>query len=172
MSAGYSGTPLVKKLGIKAGAKLYINGAPPHYFDLLGSLPEDVRISPRLSGEFDFIHIFAQQRARLTAQLAKVIPHLQPDGMVWISWPKGTSKLETDLNGGLVRELGQAAGLVDIKVCAVDDDWSGHKFVIPVADRPKSKSKSKTAKRKTAKSKQTKPPAQKKSKTAKRPARK
>ncbi len=166
-TAGYSGTPLVKKLGIKPGVRMYVDGAPAHYFDLLGPLPADVEISTRLSGEFDFLHVFADQAKRLKQRLDKLKPRLKPDGMLWISWPKGTSPLAKDLNGGDVRELGLAAGLVDIKVCAVDQDWSGHKFVIPVADRPKTIKK--TAKKKTTK-KQASPKQVAKKKPATRKA--
>lgn len=168
-TAGYSGTPLVKKLGIKPGARMYVDGAPAHYFDLLGPLPADVVISTRLNGEFDFLHVFADQAKQLKQRLRKLKPRLKPDGMLWISWPKGTSPLAKDLNGGDVRELGLAAGLVDIKVCAVDQDWSGHKFVIPVADRPKTMRKTATQKA-TAKTAAKKMPAGKKA-TKKKAAR-
>lgn len=129
---------------------MFVDAGPADYFALLGPLPEDVEISARLSGSFDFLHLFVQQKPRLLQRLPKLQAALKPDGALWISWPKGGSKLPTDLNGNSVREAGLAAGLVDIKVCAVDADWSGLKFVIPVAKRPK------PAPTKTAKSKATK----------------
>ncbi len=136
MPAGYSKTPLVKKLGLKAGMRAFTIGAPEHYLTLLGPLPADVLWRKRLAAPTDFIHIFATRRSTLDKSLARAMRALAPDGIVWVSWPKGSSGVATELSGGVVRTAGQTAGLVDIKVCAVDDTWSGHKFVIPLAQRP------------------------------------
>ncbi len=133
--AGYSKRPLVAKLGLKEGAQAAFLGAPEHFETLLGPLPEGVEVRYDLRSVRDYIHLFVTDARALEARLAAVRRKLRDDGMVWVSWPKKTSSLPSDLDGGAVRRLGQAAGLVDVKVCAVDDDWSGHKFVVPVADR-------------------------------------
>lgn len=133
--AGYSKTPLVEKLGLKAGMQAAFIDAPEHYERLLGSLPEDVEVRTDLRARRDFIHLFARREADLAKRLASVRRSLRQDGMLWLSWPKKTSSLETDLDGGAIRRLGQSAGLVDTKVCAVDEDWSGHKFVVRLIDR-------------------------------------
>jgi len=136
-TAGYSGTPLVQKLGLKRGMAVRVVDAPPHYRTLLGTLPDGVRFTTtsRNRTTLDFIHLFALT----TSQLRKVLPglkrSLKPDGLLWISWPKMTSSLKTDLRESIVREAGLAAGLVDVKVCAVEEDWSGLKFVYRVKDR-------------------------------------
>lgn len=133
--AGYSGTPLVKKLGLKAGMQAAFIGAPGHYAELLGALPEGVEVRTDLRAQRDFIHVFAQSETELARRLPSVRRCLRSDGMVWLSWPKKSSALESDLDGGSIRRLGQGIGLVDTKVCAVDEDWSGHKFVVRLADR-------------------------------------
>lgn len=133
--AGYSKTPLVKKLGLKAGMQAAFLDAPEHYERLLGPLPDGVEVRTDLRSQRDFIHVFARREAALTKRLQAIRRSLRPDGMLWLSWPKKTSALETDLNGSAIRRLGQSVGLVDTKVCAVDEDWSGHKFVVRLADR-------------------------------------
>jgi len=132
MAAGYSGTPLVKKLGFKPGMRVTYIGAPDHYEDLLGHLPSDIDVRARLTGKFDLIHFFTTRLSRLRTELPRLFRSLEPTGILWISWPKGTSKIDTDLNGNIVRStiLKGYEQLVDVKVCAVDDDWSGLKFVI------------------------------------------
>ncbi|MEM1249767.1 MAG: DUF3052 family protein [Acidobacteriota bacterium] len=134
-TAGYSKTPLVKKLGLKPGMQAAFIDAPDHYDDLLGPLPDEVEVRTDLRARRDFIHVFARRESDLAKRLAAVRRSLRPDGLVWLSWPKKTSSLATDLDGGAIRRLGQEAGLVDTKVCAVDQDWSGHKFVVRLADR-------------------------------------
>lgn len=133
--AGYSGTPLVRKLGIKPGYRLWTFDAPEGYGALIGELPDGAR--PAEPGErgIEFLHVFATTRAALARGLAEARERMAEDGMVWLSWPKKASGVETELDGNVVRGIGLDAGLVDIKVCAVDDDWSGLKFVIPVKDR-------------------------------------
>ena len=134
-SAGYSGTPLVKKLGIKPGFRIALWNAPEDYFELLGDLPPDVvRVGPG-AAEVNFCHVFATTRSGLEAGLSDARGRMAEDGMVWLSWPKKASGVETELDGNVVRETGLASGLVDIKVCAVDETWSGLKFVIRVEDR-------------------------------------
>lgn len=136
VSAGYSGTPLVKKLGIKSGNTILPVNAPPHYFELLGEIPDDVKIvDSSFDGLADFIHLFAKDEAALHNDFLPLKPKLEKDGMIWVSWIKKSSKLETDISENDVRSLGLEIGLVDIKICAVDEDWSGLKFVYRKEDR-------------------------------------
>ncbi|MBW5449459.1 DUF3052 domain-containing protein [Cohnella sp. CFH 77786] len=127
--AGYSTKSLAAKLGIKDNFSIYVENAPINYLTDLGELPIGVEIFGELEEKFDFMHIFSTDFDLLAVRLPRLIPYLSSEGMLWISWPKGSSKVETSLNGNLVRHLGQSNGLVDVKVCAVDDFWSGHKFV-------------------------------------------
>ncbi|HEU5451006.1 MAG TPA: DUF3052 domain-containing protein [Terriglobales bacterium] len=133
--AGYSGTPLQKKLGIKPGARVVFVNEPPSLRGDLGELPEGVKILKSAAGDLDFAHAFVKSSAELERQFAKLASQLQPAGMLWISWPKKASGVATDLNENIVRDIGLANGLVDVKVCAVDETWSGLKFVIRVKDR-------------------------------------
>lgn len=135
MTTGYSGKPLATKLGLKEGIRALVVGAPQHYVALLGSLPKGVTIHGRASGKFEFIHLFTHSKRHLKSLLPKFKRSLEPHGMLWVSWPKGSSKIESDLNENIVREIGLGNGLVDVKVCAVDTDWSGLKFVYRVKDR-------------------------------------
>lgn len=135
--AGYSGTPLQKKLGIKPGARVVFVNDPPSLRRDLGELPDGVKILKSSANQLDFVHVFVEARAELERHFAKLAPQLQPAGMLWVSWPKKASGVATDLNENIVREIGLASGLVDVKVCAVDDTWSGLKFVIRVKDRVK-----------------------------------
>jgi hypothetical protein len=131
--AGYSGTPLVKKIGIKPGHRLAIFHAPAGFDKELSPLPEGV--ARATSAAMDVGILFAAEQAVLREKLASVAKRLAPDGMLWVAWPKMASGVKTDLREGLVREMGLAAGLVDIKICAVNEVWSGLKFVIPVKKR-------------------------------------
>jgi hypothetical protein len=131
--AGYSGTPLVKKIGIKPGHRLAIVNSPAGFEKELSPLPEGVVSG--LDSPLDVAILFAADRSGLRKNLSKLAGKLAPTGMLWISWPKMSSGVATDLKEGAVREMGLAAGLVDIKVCAVNEVWSGLKFVIPVKDR-------------------------------------
>lgn len=135
MLAGYSGTPLAKKLGIKPGTRVVVLGAPDDYATLLAPLPEGAAIRKRLGGEEDFLHLFAPDLAWLDKRLPRAHTALTKTGMLWISWPKKASGIATDLDGNVVRARGLATGLVDVKVCAVDETWSGLKFVVRRADR-------------------------------------
>ena len=136
MSAGYSGTPLVKKLGIKAGMKVAFVAAPSHYPELLGSLPNDLCVLQRLGRGMDFVHFFTASYAELQRRFPTLKRALASDGTLWISWPKKASKLPKDLVEADVRSTGLDGGLVDVKVYAVDADWSGLKFVYRLKDRP------------------------------------
>jgi len=136
--AGYSGTPLLKKLGIRAGFRIYLHEPPEAYFDWLGPLPADVDVAEKLVGKFDFIHAFVKDQKSFRSILAKDKSCLKSDGMLWISWPKKSSGVVSDLDENIIRDYGLKSGLVDIKVCAVDDTWSGLKFVIPLAERNRS----------------------------------
>lgn len=133
--SGYSGTPLVQKLGIKPGFRIFVVGAPVDYVAITGKLPEQVTIVPRLAGEIDMVHLFAANAAGLGEKLRRYRAAIKPDGMLWVSWPKKSSGVATDLNDVVVRNTALPLGLVDIKVCAVDATWSGLKFVIPKAER-------------------------------------
>ena len=133
--AGYTPTPLIKKLGLKAGAQACILNAPPHFLDLLGPLPGGVILHPALSGKLDYIQFFVKDREVLDQQALVLKQHLAFTGMLWLCWPKKTSSLSTDLTREPVREIGLKAGLVDVKVCAIDTDWSGLKFVYRRGDR-------------------------------------
>lgn len=136
MPAGYSGTPLLKKLGIKPDTHLLWVDIPPHYSDLIGVLPENTQFLQEDGEELaDFIHVFMLKKNQLANELLRLKPRLKKDGMIWISWPKQRSSIATDLNRDIIREAGLAAGLVDVKVCAVDEDWSGLKFVYRKKDR-------------------------------------
>lgn len=136
MPAGYSGTPLVKKLGIKSGMTMLPVMPPDHYFDLLGDLPDEVTIiSGESSEKADFIHLFAKDEEALHQYLPPLKTKLDKSGSLWVSWIKGSSKMDTDINGNDVRKLGLEIGLVDVKVCAVDEDWSGLKFMYRKGDR-------------------------------------
>ncbi|KAA3648735.1 MAG: DUF3052 domain-containing protein [Chloroflexi bacterium] len=138
MPVGYSGTQLVKKLGIKSGFKVRILNPPDNYLQLLGKLPEDVTIAKQLRGPLDFIHFFTKESSALVQRSPKLKKALDFQGMLWISWPKKASKVPTDMNENLVREIGLSNGLVDVKVAAIDEVWSGLKFVYRLEDRPKS----------------------------------
>jgi len=133
--SGYSGTPLVKKLGIKSGFKLRILNEPESYFDFIKELPEEVYFIQRADIPVDFIHYFALEAEELENDLPLLLDQLEQNGMIWISWPKKTAKRKTDLDGNAVRKIGIKYGLVDIKVCSVNEVWSGLKFVIPLKDR-------------------------------------
>jgi len=132
--AGYSGTPLLKKLGIKSGNKMIIINEPPAYWDWLSPLPEGVNVKARL-GEADFIHLFVKEKKIFETEFVKNKKLLKRDGMFWISWPKKSSKVLSDLDETIIREFGLKNGLVDVKVCAVDETWSGLKFMFRLKDR-------------------------------------
>src|SRR5258706_483689 len=127
--AGYSGKPLSQKLGVKPGARVAALNAPRNYRALLSPLPAGARILAKLGRLASFIHFFSKRRAEVARRFPSFARALTPDGTLWISWPKGTSGVATDLNEDVVRTIGLATGLVDVEVCAVDDGWSGLQFV-------------------------------------------
>ena len=137
-AAGYSKRTLLEKLGIKPGVRAIALDAPPTYRSLLGTLPVGTTLHSRLPASAAFIHQFVHRRRDLAAVLPRVARALEDEGTLWISWPKQTSGVETDLNENIVRELGLSHGLVDVKVAAVDEVWSGLKFVRRVKNRGKS----------------------------------
>jgi hypothetical protein len=137
-TAGYSGTPLPSKLGIRAGSRLLLVGAPSDFLLTLGELPPAVELVEPGASEVDVIVAFVLDRAGLSARFATLKAALQPAGGLWIAWPKRSSGVATELGENAVRELGLAGGLVDNKVCAIDATWSGLRFVWRLRDRPPS----------------------------------
>ncbi|MEL6866328.1 MAG: DUF3052 domain-containing protein [Bacteroidota bacterium] len=135
MPAGYSGTPLVKKLGIKPGFKIRLVNPPDHYFELLGTLPEDLLFLEDNSQLADFVHLFCPDRAFFESQITLLADEMERNGMIWVSWYKKSAKIPTDLNENIIRDTVLQMGLVDVKVCAVDEKWSGLKVVIRKENR-------------------------------------
>jgi hypothetical protein len=133
--SGYSGKGLGQKLGIKSWSRVKTRNAPAHYLQLLGELPRDAQVSPRIRKPVDIVHLFAIARAQLVAELKRAMSEIEQDGMVWVSWPKKSSGVQTDLTEDVIREVALPMGLVDVKVCAVDETWSGLKLVIRKANR-------------------------------------
>lgn len=134
--AGYSATPLAKKLGIKEGSRVALVEAPEGFRSGLVPLPEGVRFVPPEMGGLAVIVYFTTRQVDLLARFPALAPSLQPAGGLWVAWPKKASKVATDLSEGLVREIGLSFGLVDNKVCAVTEVWSGLRFVVRLKDRP------------------------------------
>ncbi len=137
MAAGYSGTPLAKKLGIKEGARLAWVGAPDYFPALLGALPPGVSVRARLRGPLDVIVFFTTARTELERRIETLRAAMDPAAGLWIAWPKRASGVATDMTEDVVREVALAHALVDNKVCAIDDTWSGLRLVIRLKDRPK-----------------------------------
>ena len=132
--AGYSGTPLAKKLGLKDGFLVQIINQPKEYFNFFHDFPK-VEISSNKQNDYDFIHIFSKDKYQLDEIVPLMKNKIKPTGIILISWPKKSSGVEANISGNDVRSIGLAHGLVDIKVCAVSEVWSGLKFVIPVKER-------------------------------------
>jgi len=135
--AGYSGTPLPQKLGIKARSRLGLFAAPPRFATTLGELPEGVSKTTRLRGSLDVAVFFTTRQADLKKRFAALAEAIAPDGSLWISWPKKSSGQKSDVDENAVRAIALAAGLVDVKVCAIDETWSGLKLVVRLENRPK-----------------------------------
>jgi hypothetical protein len=133
--AGYSGTPLARKLGIAPEGRLGLFAAPDGFGDVLGELPPGVVVRRQARGTFDVIVAFCTRRSELERRLPAWRAALDEAGGLWVAWPKRSSGVTTDLGDGVVRELGLATGLVDNKVCAIDATWSGLRFVYRLADR-------------------------------------
>jgi hypothetical protein len=135
-SAGYSGIPLPRKLGIKPGARLGLIGGPDGFEQTLGELPPGVAVRRRLQGPLDVIVAFYRSRAEFERRLPALTRALDPAGGLWIAWPKRSSGVPTDLTENVIRELALAGKLVDNKVCAIDEVWSGLRLVVRLRDRP------------------------------------
>ena len=136
-SSGYSGTPLARKLGIKPGFKIKLYNEPDYYLGLFSDLPTDLKELSDKKSKKDFIHYFALNAARLNKDINQLRREIVENGMIWISWYKKSSNIETDLNENIIRDLALNCGLVDVKVCAINELWSGLKFVIRLKDRKK-----------------------------------
>lgn len=134
-TAGYSGTPLTKKLGIKAGFHIALINAPEYYFQLFADLPTDLHIVNEISNGHDLIHLFVKDKRAYLDVLPNLKDQIKQNGMIWISWPKKASKMVTDITEDIIRNEALQNGLVDVKVCAVNEVWSGLKLVIRVKDR-------------------------------------
>jgi len=130
VTAGYSGTPLARKLGFKPGFDAAYVQAPEHFEALLGELPDDVVVRRRLRGPLDLIVCFVTARAELERRLPSLRAAMDPAGMLWIAWPKRASGVPTDITEDVVRDVVLPTGLVDTKVCAIDETWSGLRLVI------------------------------------------
>ncbi|WP_425390493.1 DUF3052 domain-containing protein [Ekhidna sp.] len=134
--AGYSKNPLWKKLNIKEGYRCFLYQSPENYFELLEETPAETEWDEGISSPpYDFEHLFVTKLTELSGNWSQWKNALKKDGTLWVSWPKGSSTIETDLNGNIVREFGLKGGLVDVKVCAVDENWSGLKFMYRKKDR-------------------------------------
>lgn len=134
-TAGYSGTPLSKKLGIKEGIKILAVNIPENYFDLLHPLPENILFLSKIENEIDIIHLFTSSQKELEKLLLKYKSRIKQNGTIWVSWHKKSSKINTEITEDIIREIALPKGLVDIKVCAVDETWSGLKLVIRKENR-------------------------------------
>lgn len=139
--AGYSGTPLSKKLGVKPGSRVKTRNAPAEYRALLSPVPDGVVISSRAKAPVDVLHVFARSRSELAAELERGLREIHEDGAIWVSWPKKASGVTTDVTETVVRALALPLSLVDVKVCAVDDTWSALKLVIRKSARGRSPTK-------------------------------
>jgi hypothetical protein len=128
--AGYSGTPLAQKLGIKEGSRVFASGAPERFTDALEPWPLGAIEVDRIDQRTDVIHVFEKSRAKLVRTLATILKKMRQDAAVWVSWPKKASKVPTDITEDVIREVALPMGLVDVKVCAVDETWSGLKLVV------------------------------------------
>ena len=134
--SGYSQTPLVKKLGIKPGFRIKTRFEPEDYWDWINPLPQDLKISKSAKPQsLDFVHLFAVNRKVFEREFNRLKSEIKKDGMLWVSWPKKSSGIQSDLDDGVIRNHGLSSGLVDVKVCAVSDVWSGLKFMYRLKDR-------------------------------------
>jgi hypothetical protein len=128
--AGYSGTPLPQKLGIKPGLTVVTINAPANYRRLLGQIPDGVTFSERLKSGSSFVHLFTSRRSEMQKKMSILRDKISDNGAIWVSWPKKSSGISTDVTEDVIREIALPLGFVDIKVCAVDDIWSGLKLMI------------------------------------------
>jgi hypothetical protein len=134
--ADYSRTPLAKKLGVKAGCRMVVIDPPANYDELLAPLPDDVRRTNRIDAGVELVHAFVTRRAQLQKLLTGAVAKAPPDAAIWVSWPKKSAKAVTDITEDVIREVALPMGFVDIKVCAVDEFWSGLKLVVRKELRP------------------------------------
>lgn len=130
MPTGYSGKPLYQKLGIKSGCRIIVIGSPVEYETLLEGVVPNLSITGSTSGKADLAHLFATRTDQLRKQLPVLMKAIAPDGGIWVSWPKKSARIETELTEDIIRQIAIPLGLVDVKVCAVNDTWSGLKLVI------------------------------------------
>jgi hypothetical protein len=135
MPAGYSGTPLAKKLGIAENSRVFLADAPKDYLKLVMPAPRGMQVVKKIDHETDIVHLFTADGARLSALLRSSLARMRPDAAIWVSWPKKASKVPTDITEDTVRAVALPMGLVDIKVCAVDEVWSGLKLVVRKENR-------------------------------------
>jgi hypothetical protein len=136
-AAGYSGTPLLQKLGIKPGMRVLMLDAPRDFGDTLGTMPEGVKLEKESARDLDVIISFETQRKQMERSLPAIKRGIAQNGMIWMAWPKKAARVKTDVTEDVIRDRALAIGLVDVKVCAIDETWSGLKLVIPVKDRKK-----------------------------------
>lgn len=135
--AGYSSTPLAKKLGIKEGSRISLVNAPKNFASELGEVPDKVEFVKRATKSLDIVLLFVLSERDLARDFSKLAGKLTTNGMIWIAWPKKSSGVTTDLSFDRVQKIGLDAGLVDVKICAIDETWSGLKFVYRLKDRVK-----------------------------------
>jgi hypothetical protein len=135
--AGYSGTPLPKKLGVKENQRVGLVNKPSHFESLLGDLPVNAHVVKRLTAPLDMVLLFVEAERALAKQFPSIAKKIAPNGMIWVAWPKKSSGVPTDLSFERVQRIGLDCGLVDVKICAIDEVWSGLKFVIRLKDRKK-----------------------------------
>jgi hypothetical protein len=140
-TAGYSGTPLIKKLGIKEGFRIGLVDAPKTFLKTLGKLPAKAKVISNLTPPLDVILVFVKAERTLSMKFPILAEKLTANGMIWVAWPKKASGVATDLSFDPVQRIGLDCGLVDVKICAIDETWSGLKFVYRVKDRPRRASK-------------------------------
>jgi Protein of unknown function (DUF3052) len=133
--AGYSGTPLAQKLGIKPGMIVHVVNAPGDYAAIVDPFPENVMISSKPEHELDLVHVFTKSRSELVASLKALQKKIKQNGIIWVSWPKKSSGIPSEVTEDVVRQIALPLGLVDVKVCAVDEIWSGLKLVIRKENR-------------------------------------
>jgi ABC-type lipoprotein release transport system permease subunit len=132
---GYSSTPLAKKLGIRPGFKMLLINAPDYYFKLFTDLPSDVQLLNDKKSKKNFIHLFTKDIKTFEAHIHDLKNEIEPNGIIWVSWYKRSAKIPTDLTEDIIRNTALSIGLIDVKVCAVDNVWSGLKLVIPLKNR-------------------------------------
>jgi hypothetical protein len=141
-TAGYSGTPLIKKLGVKEGFRIGLVEAPKTFMKTLSKLPEKAKVISNLTPPLDVILVFVKAERALRTKFPILAEKLTANGMIWVAWPKKSSGVVTDLSFDVVQHIGLDCGLVDVKICAIDETWSGLKFVYRVRDRARRASKS------------------------------